>query len=62
MASGEGAGLKNARLMRVKGVDNPVDVLTKHAGHEVLTRHMSRLGMDRRRGRYDIAPAVATYA
>ena len=50
------------RLMRVKGIDNPADVLTKHVGSEVLTKHMSRLGMDRRRDRHEIAPSVATDA
>ena len=47
-------------LEKVRGIENPADVLTKHVGNEILTGHMRRLGIDRRRDRHRLAPAVAS--
>ena len=32
------------KMTKIKGTDNPADILTKHVSSEVLSRHLGRLG------------------
>ena len=47
------------RIRKVKGTDNPADIVTKHVPNEVLTKHLPVFGLYREAGRHSIAPKVA---
>ena len=47
------------RIKKVKGTDNPADIVTKHVPNEVLTKHLPAFGLHREAGRHSIAPKVA---
>ena len=39
------------RYKKVKGRENPADLVTKHVGRQVAENHMNRIGLDERVGR-----------
>ena len=45
-------------LQKVKGTENPADLLTKHLGSEDMIRYMSKFGMSYRDGRAPVTPSV----
>ena len=49
---------KDFELVRVPGVDNPADILTKHVDAALLRKHMLRLGLRLEEGRAASAPSI----
>ena len=49
---------KDFELVRVPGVDNPADILTKHVEAALLRKHMLRLGLRLEEGRAASAPQI----
>ena len=47
------------KLVKVNGVDNLADALTKHLGAGELQKHMLGVGLEERGGRHEIMPQVA---
>ena len=47
------------QIVKVKGKNNPADILTKHIDNETLTRHINYSKLDRRDDRHEMAPQVA---
>ena len=47
---------KQFTLFKVKGEDNPADLMTKHLPRETMIRHLSFLGAEFREGRAEAAP------
>ena len=48
--------LKDFELFKVAGNDNPADMLTEHLARDVLDKHLTFAGMERKSGRADSAP------
>jgi hypothetical protein len=51
--------MKDFRLFKVKGQENPADVLTKHLGRDILDGHLVRMGTARWPGRPKAAPQIS---
>ena len=49
---------KDFELVRVPGVDNPADILTKHVDAALLRKHMLKLGLRLEEGRATSAPSI----
>ena len=49
---------KVVELVKVAGVDNPADILTKYVDRGILAKMLQRLGMTQRSGRADAAPML----
>ena len=47
------------RLIKIKGTENPADVLTKPLGNEVLQGHLGRIGLIQESGRHSLSPETA---
>ena len=47
---------KQFTLFKVKGEDNPADLMTKHLSRETMIRHLKFLGAELREGRAKVAP------
>ena len=47
------------KLIKIKGTENPADVLTKHLGNEVLQGHLGRIGLIQELGRHSLSPETA---
>ena len=47
---------KECSLFKVKGEDNPADLMTKHLTRDVMVRHLNFMGADFREGRAQVAP------
>ena len=47
------------KLIKIKGTENPADLLTKYLGNEVLQGHLGRLGMVQELGRHELSPEIA---
>ena len=50
------AAEKRLSYLKVLGTDNPADLMTKHLGQEVLTKHSLKLGVTFPGGRAETAP------
>eukprot|EP00971_Amphidinium_carterae_P182258 3616972-Amphidinium_carterae.1 len=42
----ERVALRHIQIIKVKGVDNPSDILTKAVGRETLERHLKSIGLE----------------
>ena len=49
---------KDFALEKVPGADNPVDILTKNVGRDILIKHMENLGLEYEVGRAETAPSI----
>ena len=47
------------RMIKVPGVDNLADILTKHVDRKTLDKHMQSIGLTREAGRHALMPALA---
>ena len=46
------------QVKKVRGEDNLADILTKHVGREILDKHMTSAGYERRTGRHWLSPTL----
>ena len=46
-------------LLKVPGIDNPADVLTKYVEKPLMTKILDKMGMKSLTGRAKCAPAIA---
>ena len=46
-------------LLKVLGLENPADLLTKHLARDTIDQHLQRLALSRETGRAESAPKVA---
>ncbi len=46
-------------VLKVSGVENPTDLMTKHLGADSISTHLVRLSCWEREGRADLAPRIA---
>jgi len=44
---------------KVRGEDNPADLLTKNVGAELIARHCKKIGVERLNSRANTAPQLA---
>ena len=49
---------KDFQLVKVLGVDNPADMLTKHLDKASMVKHMKKLGLSLEEGRAESAPCI----
>ena len=49
---------RDFELVRIAGVDNPADILTKHVAKAILQKHMLNLGLKLEDGRAKSAPTI----
>ena len=47
------------KIVKVKGVDNVADILTKHVDNATLSKHCQQLDTTRRQDRHTLNPAMA---
>ena len=48
------------KVIKVKGINNIADILTKHVERECLHKHVSQMDMVTRQDRHELNPEVAT--
>ena len=46
------------KVWKVKGTENPADILTKHVSRDLLAKHMAPMGLTQERGRASSAPSL----
>ena len=49
---------KDFALHKVLGTENPADIMTKHVGRVLLSKHMQALGLEEESGRASSAPSI----